>query len=299
MAKKTGKDVYTIVTEQILSELEKGIVPWNRPWAGNSVPISMTTGKPYRGINILLLNIAAAAGGYKSNYWITQKAAKARGASLKPSQYGKYSTVVFWNWVEKEDKDTGEIDKFPILMFYQAYNVEQFNDLGYPKPEAQIDFDPIVEAESIVAGYQDRPEIKFGGDEAYYSPISDKIQLPHAEMFNSPESYYSTLYHEMGHSTGHESRLNREVKNKFANELYSKEELVAELTSAFLCGVAGINKTETLQQSVAYLDHWITVLKEDRRIIVQAAGKAQKAADFILGNRGDEEEEDQALTVSA
>ena len=279
--------VYEIVTDRIVAELEKGTIPWRQPWngSGSSLPENLISRKRYRGINAAMLY----AKGYGSPYWLTFKQAKSLGGHVRKGE--KAMPVVFWKFNEvKEDKDTGErkntVRDFPILRYYSVFNVEQVEGIEkhIPAEEARP-FNPIDKAEEIVSSMPSRPIIEHKGDRAYYSPRLDQVVLPTKGRFNSEDGYYSVAFHELTHSTGHASRLSRFDTTDlapFGSADYSKEELIAELGASFLCAEAGIDAAVT-PNAAAYIQNWLSALKNDKRMVVLAAGKAQKAADYILG----------------
>jgi len=281
-------DAYNVVTDRIIEALESGTVPWHKPWktlAGVG-PTSLQTGKPYRGINVWLLSLTAHAAGYSSPYWVTFKQAKERGGSVRKGEKG--TQIVLWKPVRKTEQDEGGEDverRYLILRYFTVFNVEQCDDVECPEvPELPADHDPIASCESIVSGWTGRPEVKHGGNRAYYSPALDYIQMPLSGQFTEPEGYYATLFHEMAHATGHESRLARKSlihPAPFGSEDYSREELVAELAASYLCGEAGI--PVNVEQSAAYIASWLKVLENDRKMLVSAAAQAQKASDLVLG----------------
>lgn len=275
--------VYEIVTEKIMAELEKGIIPWQKPWTSEA-PKNLSSGKAYRGINLFLL----AAAGYGSPYWLTYKQAAERGGNVRKGQHG--TLIVFWKFdnvtrkSESEDSDEGSTTtggrRAPILRYYTVFNVEQCEGIDAPAPRPAV---PSIEAaETIAAGYPNGPRME-QSDKAAYSPSADVVYMPARNSFHAAEGFYSTLFHELAHSTGHTSRLNRfEGKvSAFGSEDYSKEELVAEMTAAMLCGSCGIDRT--IENSGAYLRSWLKALKADSRMVVLAAAQAQKAADWIQG----------------
>jgi antirestriction protein ArdC len=272
------RSVYQIVTEQVIKQLESGVAPWRKPWR-TDVPMSLASLKPYRGLNVLLL----ASQGYASRYWLTFNQAAKLGGHVKKGEHG--TIVSFWKIGEYEEKDTGEKRESFLLRYYRVFNLEQTEgiaeNLGLDKPETRV---PSIEmCEQIVAEMPQRPRIE-DSNAAWYRPLTDTVGMPHKQKFDSAESYYATLFHELAHSTGHPSRVGREGienVNSFASESYSKEELVAEMSSAFLCGVSGISPA-VIGQSAAYLRSWISRLKGDSRLLVSAASAAQKASDFIL-----------------
>ncbi|TWT67041.1 DNA primase TraC [Posidoniimonas polymericola] len=289
---KPRRDIYQEVTDRILELLDGGVAPWRQPIKrrGNSdgMPKSLSTGKPYRGINTFLLAMTAWAKNYESSYWATFNQVKQQGAQVRKGE--KSTLVVFWKQYTKEDRETGAEQSIPVLRHYNVFNALQCEGLAAPdlvKEEAPSEpFVPIDEAERIVTGYPRPPEIAWGGNSAYYLPGLDKVQIAPPERFESRESYYATLFHELAHSTGHKSRLARDLGEKvspFGSPDYSKEELVAEMGSAFLCAAAGISPP-TIEQSAAYIDGWRKKLKDDKKLVVQAAGQGQRAADYVRGD---------------
>lgn len=289
MAKKSEArfDIYEMVTGRILEMLDRGIVPWHKPWTdaqgGNATPRNLKSGKAYRGINVFLLGCA----GFSSPYFVTFKQALELGGAVRKGEKGM--PVVFWKRLQVEDEKTGEKKTIPMLRYFTVFNVEQCDGLTVPTgTERPAGFSPIAAAEEAVKTYQNAPTITHGPGGAYYSPKADRINMPARESFQSPAHYYATLFHELGHSTGHLTRLAREgiVKAEgFGSHLYSKEELVAEMTAAMLCGVTGIDGSGILDNSAAYIGSWLQKLRDDRKLLVQAAAQAQKAADLVLGVR--------------
>ena len=270
--------VYQIVTEQIIRQLEAGVAPWHKPWS-TQLPRSLASGRKYRGINVFLL----AACGYGSPYWLTYRQATDRGGHVRKGHHG--TKVVFWKigTREVEDADGETIERRAVLLrYYTVFNVEQCEGIAAPDTTRAVN--PIEECERILQGMPTPPTIEQDG-RAWYRPSTDTVGIPARSAFDSVEEYYSTLFHELTHSTGHPNRIGRdgiEKLNIFASESYSKEELIAEMGAAMLCGVAGIER-KTLSNSAAYLKSWTDVLKSDSRMVVSAASQAQKAADYILG----------------
>ena len=268
--------VYEVVTNRILEAMQAGVVPWRQPWT-TSKPRNLVSKKEYRGVNLFLLGIQK----YTSPYWCTYKQALEKGGSVRKGESG--TPCIFWK-IGNYEKD-GETKKSFILRYYTVFNVAQCDGLKVPEAEVKEDFNPITECENLVKLYKTIPAIDHGGDRACYIPSFDRICMPKPETFRSPEEYYSTLFHELTHSTGHEDRLNREgVTNpiQFGSHDYSFEELVAECGSAFLCGQTGI-LNRTLDNSAAYIASWSKKLKSEPKWIVEAASKAAKAADYIQG----------------
>ena len=277
---------YERITERIETLLAAGVVPWHKPWkASTGLPRNLITQKPYRGINVFLL----MAMGYESPNWLTFRQAVQLGGSVKKGE--KSCPVVFWKQFKIEDEESGEAKKIPILRIYHVFNTAQCEGLKtVPAPE-EVPF-VVTSAAEIVASMPKPPTIKHGMTEAFYSPTDDCVGMPGRERFDTEDSYHATLFHELVHSTGHESRLKRQSimeKNGFGSVPYCKEELVAELGSAFLCGHAGI-VDQTIDKSAAYIEGWLDSLRDDRTLIVYAAAQAQKAADYILGKTYSESE---------
>lgn len=268
-------DVYQIVTDRIIEKLEKGIAPWRRPWNASGIAVNWKTQKPYRGINTLLL---------EPGEYATFNQIKEAGGKVKKG--AQSDIVVFWKWLEKEDEDTGEKVKIPFLRYYRVFEINsQVEGLKSKRDVVEYDHDPIEEAEKIFKSYPESPTYTYKSGRAYYQPALDKINVPPLKDYKIPEEYYCTLFHEMIHSTGHRSRLARagiEEVAPFGSETYSREELVAEMGAAMLCGVAGIDNS-TIDNSANYIGGWLRALKDDKRLVVQAAAQAQKAADWILG----------------
>tara|TARA_R110002111_G_scaffold177181_2_gene243220 strand:- start:3706 stop:4560 length:855 start_codon:yes stop_codon:yes gene_type:complete len=274
--------VYQVITDRMIQLLETGTVPWQRPWKGYiNAPRNLVSDKQYRGINIFML----ASTGYANPYWLTFKQIKSREGHVKKGEKGW--PCVFWNWVEKENSDTGQMEKQGFIKYYTVFNVEQTKGINFPTPEVFDNFKPIQACEDIVAQMPDAPQITRCGSKACYVPSQDRIEIPRKELFEKIEEYYSTLFHELSHSTGHAKRLNRPgimENTRFGTEKYSKEELVAEMGATFLCGYTAI-ENQTIDNSAAYINSWLSQLKKDMKLVVQAASLAQKSTDFILGQK--------------
>lgn len=281
-------DLYTQITAKVVAMLEGGVVPWRSPILGGQSaghPLNLASGRKYRGVNVFLLAFTAFQMGYESAYWLTFRQAKERGGSIKKGE--KASMVVFWKPTEVTDRETGEVKQIYVLRYYHVFNAVQCADVPVPDApkEPEKPFTPVEAAEAIVAGYSGGPKVKHVGKAAFYRPKDDVIHIPKPARFTSPEEYYSTLFHELGHSTGHSSRLNRALDTDlphFGSPDYGKEELIAEMTAAFLCGQAGITPS-VIENQAAYISGWLGVLKKDSRLLISAGGAAQRAADLILG----------------
>jgi antirestriction protein ArdC len=268
---------YERITERIVTLLEQGTVPWHKPWKVNTgLPRNLISKKPYRGINVFLL----MAMSYESPHWLTFRQAIQLGGNVKKGE--KSCPVVFWKRMETEDKESGEPKKAPLLRLYHVFNAAQCEGLKNAPEEIPM---PVTKPAEIVAGMPQPPVVKHGMAQAFYSPTDDCIGMPEPERFESEASYFAALFHELVHATGHEKRLKRASiaeRNGYGSDPYCKEELIAELGSAFLCGYADI-VDRTIDNSAAYLEGWLKQFQNDRTLIVYAAAQAQKAADFILG----------------
>jgi len=278
---------YDVITDRVISKLETGTVPWCKPWHGKAgMPKNLVSKKQYRGINVFLLHCL----GYESPYFVTFKQAKKLGGHVRKGEKG--CPVVFWKQLEfkKEETENGQtvhkVKNVPMLRYYTVFNVSQCEDIEAPALNVpERDHSPIEKAEQIVRGMQNAPEIRHGHTGASYGPPEDVVRMPRPEVFKAGNAYYATLFHELTHSTGHSQRLDRKLDTElapFGSPDYSREELVAEMGAAFLCGEAGILETN-IDQSAAYIDGWLRKLKNDRKLVVTAAAQAQKAADYILG----------------
>ena len=276
-------DVYEIVTNRIIELLEAGTVPWHQPWSDAGEPQNVITKIPYRGFNLLLL----ASLGYSRNLFLTYRQAKEMGAMIRKGE--KPFPIVFWKWPEAKPDENGKkpVEKVrPILRYYQVWNIEQCEDIPeHLLPPPEMPNNPIEVCENIVLMMPKCPPITHVGKKAYYKPEEDVINIPKIKAFDSSEDYYATLFHELVHSTGHVSRLNRKDSMKTVDiEAYSMEELVAEIGACFLASVAGLPE-DAINQGAAYIDGWLDVLRDDKRFIVFASTQAQKAVDFIMSRK--------------
>lgn len=276
-------DIYQAVTDRIIALLEQGTAPWKKPWssAQGGAPKNLVSKREYSGINWFMLGCQ----GYEAPYWLTFKQAKERGGHVRKGEKG--SLAIFWKAYQKEsENDEEKPATIPVLRHYTVFNVEQCEGVDYPREEIPEwpENERINRAETIQLCMPRRPHVVCRGGRACYSPIDDTVTVPELKRFEKPEEYYSALFHELAHSTGHESRLAREgITNThfFGDELYSKEELIAEMTSAFICAHCGID-TATIENSAAYIQGWIKALKGDKKLAITAGAAAQKAANYIL-----------------
>jgi antirestriction protein ArdC len=298
---KTGANqmpsVYEIITDKIIKQLESGVAPWRKPWTCQT-PANLITQKEYRGLNVFTL----ASQGFPSRFWLTFNQATKLGGSIRKGE--RSSPVIFWNVGDEREATTRDGTKETsrpfLLRYYSVFNLSQTEGIDIPTSLLQETRtnDPIEACEQIVANMPNPPAFE-QSDKAWYSPFSDVVGMPARDLFHSSEEYYATQFHELAHSTGHAKRLHRENFDNpvsFGSESYSKEELIAEMTAAMLCGIAGIEQ-ETLENSAAYLKTWIARLKSDSRLLVSAASQSQKAADFIQGKLVHREGEGQPAGV--
>jgi antirestriction protein ArdC len=293
-AKEAGmrRDIYQSITNQIVAELEKGVRPWFKPWnadhaAGRITGPLRANGIPYQGINVLMLWSQAVAKGYAAPLWMTFKQALDLGAHVRKGEHG--SLVVYADKITRKETDveTGNESErsIPFMKGYSVFNVEQIDGLPehyYAKPAPRIEIVQRIErAESFFAATG--AAIQHGGNQACYIPSRDHIRMPPIEAFRDAESYYATLAHEATHWTRHSSRLDRDFgRHRYGDEGYAREELVAELGSAFLS--SDLDLTPAVREDhAAYIASWIKVLKDDKRAIFNAASHAQRAADFLHG----------------
>lgn len=282
-------NAYQIVTDRLVAQMEKGIIPWTRPWHGGmSGAISHSTGRPYSLLNQMLVG--------RPGEYATWNQIHQAGGTVKKGAKAYY--VTFWKQVKVENIDETDdglevTEKLvPMLRYYKVFNLEDCEGIKakYWKPDDEIEHqDPIAEAEDVITGYLDRSGVQFTArlsDEAYYSPVLDCVVVPMLDQYSDPAEYYSTSFHELTHSTGHVSRLNRFTTGSaaaFGSQDYSKEELTAELGAAYLMNHVGIGNDKTERNSAAYLQSWLAALKKDPKMIVYAAARAEKAVNLILG----------------
>jgi antirestriction protein ArdC len=282
-------DVYARVTDAIVADLETGVRPWTKPWSAEHLAGKISrplraTGQAYTGINVILLWTEAVARGFAAPIWITFRQAQALGAHVRKGERG--ATVVYANRITRtEAGDDGEAVErsIPFLKAYTVFNVDQVEGLPphfYATAAPTLaPADRIAHAEAFFAATA--AEIRHGGNRAYYAIGSDHVQVPRFECFADPESYYATLGHELCHWTRHPSRLDRDFgRKRWGDEGYAREELVAELSAAFLCADLGLALTPRPDHA-SYLKSWLEVLKGDKRFIFTAAAHAQRACDHL------------------
>ena len=283
-------DVYQIVTNRIITLLEQGTIPWQKPWIEPGIPMNLLSKRPYRGINLwLLLSL-----NYERNLFLTWDQLKKIGGSVKQGEHGH--VVVFWKTLKKNaDMEEEERKKnIPLLRYYKVFNIEQCKDIPENlvelKTERHQEHDRLLQCEQIIERMPSRPDIKHKEQKAFYDIERDYINMPRKKSFKTIESYNCTLFYELVHCTGHKKRLNRPSFNemaKFESEQYSIEELVAEMGAAYLCSLTGIGH-RVIENSAAYIAEWLKKLMNDKKFIIRAAGNAQKAVDYILNVKSQE-----------
>ncbi len=280
-----------MITARMIERItELGALPWRKPWKSVSMwPRNLITKKRYRGVNVFMLHSL----GYASPYFLTMKQANSLGGKVRKGE--KACPVVFWMLFDPEDKNAPKNDpkskRHAMLRYYQVFNVDQCDGIPEAKiPPANLKprtVSPIETAEEVVHDMPLPPKIVSGRSQAAYSPVADVVTIPNQEWFDSDEGYYATLFHELAHSTGHGSRLARKAivePNGFGTNPYAKEELVAEMTAAFVAGHCGILSTVE-DNAAAYLMGWLTRLHEDPSLLISAGSQAQRAFDYIVGDQ--------------
>jgi antirestriction protein ArdC len=293
-SKTSLPDLYSRVTDKIIADLEQGARPWVKPWKGGNADGRITlpvrhNGIPYQGINILLLWGEQLDKSFRSNRWMTFKQAQALGANVRKGEQG--TLVVYANKVTKTDtNDQGdEIEReIPYMKGYTVFNVDQIENLPAeygtePQPVESEPLELIEHAEAFFA--RTGAVIRHGGNKAYYAPAQDIVQLPIPESFDTAKSYAATKAHEITHWTSHKTRLDRQLGKRFGDDAYAAEELIAEMGAAFTCAQLGLTP-EVREDHAAYLDHWLKVLKGDKKAIFTAASQAQKACEFLFSLQG-------------
>ena len=272
-------DLFQIITDRIVAELEQGIIPWQKPWIASGNAVSRATGKPYSLLNQMILG--------RGGEYLTFAQCQKEGGKIRKGE--KSQMVVFWKFIEQEDEETCEKKQVPFLRYYNVFHIDQCEGLtAKHMPELPATAKPDETAENMIAAYAKRSGVRIvnqEGDRAFYRPSNDTVVLPLLAQFAETAEYYSTAFHELTHSTGHSTRLNRLDKTAFfGSEAYSKEELIAEIGASALVNHAGLETATSFRNSAAYIQNWLKVLRDDKRFIVSAAGKAEKAVALILGN---------------
>lgn len=274
-------DVYEVITNRIILALEGGVAPWKKGWnAAAGAPRNYVSKHAYQGVNAILLGML----GHEQPYFLTYNQARALGGQVRRGEKGM--PVVFYKITKHEDAQ-GKEKKGMFLKYSTVFNVSQIDGVVWKFPEhPSREHTPQEAAEQIIAGYANAPRIRHHGSQPLYRPSTDTVVLPIASDFHTAEDYYHTAHHELIHSTGHKSRLNREGITElapFGSARYAEEELIAEIGAAFLSNAAGLDFEAILPSTAAYLENWLQALRNDKKLIVTAASKAQKAANHILG----------------
>lgn len=305
MTKTIQPDIYARVTDRIITALESGVAPWVRPWQSevDPMPINADSRRTYRGVNFITLQLTAQACGYWRNCWLTYRQAEKHGGRVRKGEHGV--PVVFWKLnrvnakaeTEPWPQETRLFENvIPLLRYYTVFNTAQIEGL----PAALADPAPSIPqwqghdvADEVIQLSGAR--IRHAGGQAFYAPADDYVQLPTMTSFREASDYYATALHELAHWTGHSSRLNRQLGKRFGDEAYAMEELIAELGSAFLCAHCRI---EGQLQHASYIEHWLKVLRGDKRAIFVASTKAQNAADFLTAKLAPAESETVLATAA-
>jgi antirestriction protein ArdC len=269
-------DIYKTVTDSIIAELERGAIPWVKPWkADSSADKNYVSQKPYQGINRLLLGMSSMSKGYSNPAWATFKQWNEAGTSVKAGE--KATHIVFFKPCKSVDKSTGKESGYCVIRGYAVFNVEQTDMDIIPSTMPESPFNPMPDCEDRII--KTGASISHGGDAAFYMPSHDRIQLPNKGSFNSEANYYATCFHELSHWTGAKHRLDRSLdKGRFGNPEYAFEELVAEISAAYLCADY---KIQGELRHAGYIQSWLKACKDDSKAIFKAAALAQKAADYI------------------
>ena len=271
-------DIYAEITNRIMEQMGNGVIPWRKPWVAAGSASSHATGKSYSLLNQMLLG--------RPGEYLTFKQVQAEGGKVRKG--AKAQMVVFWKWITVTDDETQEEKEVPILRYYNVFHIDQCEGLkAKHMPGLPNTANAHETAEQIIKSYTQREGVTLHqseGDRAFYRPSSDSITVPHMAQFTATAEYYSTVFHEMVHSTGHAKRLNRIDRTAFfGSEAYSKEELIAEIGASALVNHVGLETADSFRNNTAYVQNWLTVLRNDKRFIVSAAGKAEKAVHMILG----------------
>ena len=284
-------NVYELVTNRIMEALEQGVIPWRKTWIGGTSAMNWLTKRPYTGINELLTNLSP----YEHPYFLTFKQANALGGKVKKG--AKSLPIVFWKKILKDENgnivaeseagNRQDLKERYVLKYYRVFNIADIEDIAFQLPDMPVSTGkPIDVCESLVDNMPNPPTIHVEDYAPCYVPSEDAVYMPRLSSFGEAELYYSTLFHELIHATGHVDRLNRKAvvsSKKFASITYSQEELTAEIGAAYLCKITGIELPETFDNSVAYLQSWLEKLAKDKRFIFKAATEAKAATQYILG----------------
>lgn len=280
------QNIYEAVNDIILGHLEKGVVPWRQTWIGKGVPINRFTNRRYRGINHFLLNMLP----YPTNEFVSFQQAKELGGKIKKGEKGHM--VIFWKWIEPVQDEGVEIEqdlsKYPYIQYHRVWNLAQCEGVESIRIADERDaIEPDDRADSFLNGLQDKPQLTHSSDGAYYNPRLDLINMPEVSSFESSDAYYSVLFHELVHSTGHQKRLSRKGITdtiRFGSMEYSFEELIAEMGACYLLSHCGI-VPDNYANNAAYIAGWMRKLTMERYSFIHASVQAQRALDFLFGDK--------------
>jgi antirestriction protein ArdC len=289
----TRNSLYSEVTQRIIAELEQGRLPWVQPWdtalCGCTMPHNAATDRRYSGINVLILWAEVVTRGYGSQRWLTYRQAKAAGGNVRKGEKGtticyadRFTPKAEAEQARGEDREARTI---AFLKRFTVFNIDQCEGLPEDMTAAPVATDPVLaiaEADAIINA--SGATFNIGGDAAFYSPVHDFVQVPPQAAFHEPINWYRTALHELSHSTGHATRLNRDQTGSFGSQPYAREELVAEMAAAFTCASLGI--APTVRHS-DYIASWLSVLRDDEKAIFRAASAASNAADYLLNLKGE------------
>lgn len=293
-------DLYQQVTNRIITHLEKGEIPWRKTWSGYGLARNLATNHIYTGINMILMNCLP----YPIPYYMTFKQVQEKGGRIK--QGAKAELVFYFNILFKDKADNtiskeqasilerqgAEVKVLKYLKYYNVFNIKDIEGIEYASPDITLNpHEKLERCENIILNMPNAPEmIHQDLSQAYYNKVHDFVNMPEIGQFQSPEEYYVTFFHELAHATGHQKRVNRPgitEAEKFGDKKYSEEELIAEMAASFLSAQVSIDYDPIIENTAAYLQGWLKVLKEDKMFIFKVAAEAQKAADYVLGVKRD------------
>ena len=271
-----SREKHVAVTDRIIAQLEAGCAPWVRPWSQSRVPTNAFTHRPYRGANIVALWMTQTIEAYPTAEWLSFRQALHLGGNVRKGEHG--TPIFFYSVLERDDERAKDgVRAVPLLRSYTVFNVAQCEGLPVSEvTETRSEFERLEDTEDFL--FAVGATVRHGGDQAFYSPSTDAITLPAFEQFETPEHYYGTSLHEHGHWTGAKHRLAREFGKRFGDDAYAFEELIAELTSAFLCAELEIGGN---LRHPEYLSHWVRILRSDTKAILSAGARASEAADYL------------------
>lgn len=294
----TKRDLYSEVTNKIIAKIEQGVAPWRKTWSQYGLARNYASNHIYTGINMILMNMTE----HPIPYFMTFNQIKQEGGKIRKGS--KAEMVVYFNLYYKDEHDKTlsreqaiaarqqgrEVQVLKFIKYYHVFNIADIEGVEFDIPEVTLrDNDQIHACEQIITNMPNAPEfVCIDADQPFYSPTKDVVNMPNIKQFHSSQAYYATCFHELAHSTGHASRLNRDGITKaeqFGSKSYSQEELIAEMAASFLSASVNIDYDDITDNSAAYLAGWLKVLKADSKFIFKTAAEAQKAADYILGKR--------------